>query len=1696
MARRSSYPQLQIEVTADASGVRQGLTEVKTQIEGLNNDLKRQAAVTEKTFKTASEAAKASGVSLKEYRSVLKEVETDQYKAARSTERWVNAVKDSTAYLQGQEAVLRRRAEVLGVSADVVEREIAAYRKTRDAINDSNAALRAGGRQLDQFGMTARQTSAALRQVPAQFTDIVVSLQGGQAPLTVLLQQGGQLKDVFGGVGNAVRALGGYMLTLVTPLNAVLAALAGVGLAYYKGSQEADAFNKAILLSGSYGTVTAGSLQDVAAAAVGVGVSHGAAADAIAQFVSAGVKGRDVLASYAASAVKFSDTFGVKIEDLVKNFAKLGEDPLKASVDLTGQLNLLTVATYDQIRALIDSGKASEAATLAQSTYSEALKETVKRAQEDLGLLERLWNRVKEATTKTVDAAKGIGRQTTTQELLDFARRDYESFAKRQGLSESQMARGLAARQTRIDGLEAEVRQIEEAERKQTQLNEANRAYIQIIDSSVTPLDKQRAALAAMGVELDKVREATKLGLEGFTPERLAQAEAAYKKFFEEVSKKLKQPLTEFEKSAQAGLKLFGDLTAQDVGLAPDFAEKWQKLADAFTAGKLSAEQVTQAQKILLDQQPFLAEAAKEQKKLLEELNKEQDKQVKGIEKTAEAAENQAQRARAELDALKDQASGLQTVKGSVEELSIAKLEAQAIALADEGFNEIAIEAINREIKARRELVAIYKEKSLYEQQAKDARNLEKEFRKTSQFIEKSLTDALFRGFESGKGFAENFKQTLENLFKTLVLRPVIQFAIGGALGLPTASSASSLLGGASGNLGMLSNLLTGGRNFLNGSTITSGFAGGWTNTADWLATSGNNTAAGLGDWMQANPQVGSYLGVAGNALAGYGLGRTTNSLLSNGYTVGRGFNTLADIGSTIAGAIAGPIGGAVVGAIAGAVNRLFGRKLADSGIQGEFGASGFTGSSFEFYKGGLFRSDKTATGILDPEINSLLNQQYAALKLSAAQMALTLGLGTEAIDNFSESIKLSFKGLNEQQIAEKLSEAFANIGELLSSAILGDSEYLKEGETAAIGLARLAGSLSTVNSVLSGLNQTLFDTSLAGADLASQLLDLFGTPEQLQQLAQSYYQNFYSEQERYTIGIRRLTESFSELGFSLPATREAFRALVEAQDKTTAAGREAYAGLLALNGAFADLVPSATAAANSINGLAGTLAGTIASLQDSFSVFMTTASGQNVIDTLLGGYDFATSLSARKSILDQIAAIEQDSSEQINEKAKEVANERLIALNEELRAVTALADAAKNLRKFVDDLRVGASSPLSSSQRLSALQATYGVQLSLARAGDTASFGALQQTAGLLLEQRRLTATTSAEYAIAFGRIAGELDQLAASTIDQTTSQEAALKAQIKVQQDTLDALESIDLTSSRTSSLLESLRVQAEAQFRQDIAAASSQLIATDNIAQVLSQLPPELAAILSSALAAELATQLGSFAAQIGQTVSENTVKAVATGGQTIRATQDQIAVEAIKDVVGTSLTTQIGLVDTLVDDLGYTLDSVNGLITTAVGVWSAADQEYLSLAKNINDIYQEVLGRSAEEGGLTYWTDQVVAGVFTPDNIKQAIIDAATGVDKDSVAAYLASLPKLASGTNYVPKDMAAMLHEGEAVVPKEFNPALNGGGAGSAALIEQIQSLREDSRAQARAVVQLQTRFTKVLERWDTDGLPTERVETV
>ncbi|MDH0335200.1 phage tail tape measure protein [Metapseudomonas otitidis] len=286
-------------------------------------------------------------------------------------------------------------------------------------IEDARRALTAADDTIRKTGVSSAQTAAALRQLPAQFTDIVTSLQGGQSPLTVLLQQGGQIKDAFGGVGPALRETAKYAAGLINPFTAAAAAAGLLGFAYYQGSQEANAFNKAIITSGNFAGVSASQLQNMAAAISGADVTQRQASAGLAEFARAGVFTSEQLQLMTSAAVRWQDATGQAVSETVSEFKKLQEDPVAASQKLNEQYNYLTAAVYEQITALVEQGKETEAAALATETYADALNKRSTEITESLGFIERGWKSVQKEASLAWDFMLGLGRQDTLQGQLN-----------------------------------------------------------------------------------------------------------------------------------------------------------------------------------------------------------------------------------------------------------------------------------------------------------------------------------------------------------------------------------------------------------------------------------------------------------------------------------------------------------------------------------------------------------------------------------------------------------------------------------------------------------------------------------------------------------------------------------------------------------------------------------------------------------------------------------------------------------------------------------------------------------------------------------------------------------------------------------------------------------------------------------------------------------------------------------------------------------------------------------------------------------------------------------------------------------------------------------------------------------------------------------------------------------------------------
>ena len=271
-------------------------------------------------------------------------------------------------------------------------------------------------------GMSAAQMANSMRMVGPQVTDIVTQLASGQAPLTVFIQQGGQLKDMFGGVAPAARALGAAVVGLINPITVAGAAIVGLAAAYKMGSDEASAFEKALVMSGGAVGRTAGQLQDMAKSVSGIaGTQHNAAA-AIAELAGSTKIAGENLQGFATTAVLLDRTLGQSFADSRKQLEELAKAPSEASLKLNDQFNYLTATVYKQIKALEESGRTAEAAALAQRTFFDEAAARAQTLDNQLGFIARSWRDIKGEILGVVDAIAQIGRPSTTEAQINAIR--------------------------------------------------------------------------------------------------------------------------------------------------------------------------------------------------------------------------------------------------------------------------------------------------------------------------------------------------------------------------------------------------------------------------------------------------------------------------------------------------------------------------------------------------------------------------------------------------------------------------------------------------------------------------------------------------------------------------------------------------------------------------------------------------------------------------------------------------------------------------------------------------------------------------------------------------------------------------------------------------------------------------------------------------------------------------------------------------------------------------------------------------------------------------------------------------------------------------------------------------------------------------------------------------------------------------
>ncbi|HEM6889573.1 TPA: phage tail tape measure protein [Providencia rettgeri] len=382
----------------------------------------------ERTARLASEQKQAAQAA----RELAREQQLAAAAEAREVqtkENFIQALKNETdAIGKTKSELLQMKAAQLGVSQQA-EPYLA-------KLKQQDQAYRNGAITLGQY-------RNAMRQLPMQMTDIVTSLASGMPIWLVMVQQGGQIKDSFGGVGNSFKAV----LSLITPMRIAMLGLVGVTgslvIAAYKGSKEFTEYNKQLILTGSYAGKTASQLDSLAKQLSGNGITQYRMADALAKVVGSGAFSGNQVGIVADISAKMEKAVGQDIDKTIEHFKRLKDEPVKAVTELNNSLHFLTAKQYEQIAAAEAQGRTEKAAELATKAYAEAMNQRSMSIVDNLGTLERAWNWIENAATKGWDAMLGVGRnpglalerQTAFTELQE-AQKEYKRRAQNLSYSE------------------------------------------------------------------------------------------------------------------------------------------------------------------------------------------------------------------------------------------------------------------------------------------------------------------------------------------------------------------------------------------------------------------------------------------------------------------------------------------------------------------------------------------------------------------------------------------------------------------------------------------------------------------------------------------------------------------------------------------------------------------------------------------------------------------------------------------------------------------------------------------------------------------------------------------------------------------------------------------------------------------------------------------------------------------------------------------------------------------------------------------------------------------------------------------------------------------------------------------------------------------------------------------------------------
>ena len=391
---------LVVNLDADAASFNEQVERAKTQLGTFGNSANNAAKV------TADMAAKQE-VALK---SLLEKIDPNIKAMNRLDEQYTQLIShfvdrriDGEQFVKFSNTINKTREDLLKSAAV--------------AANDVPAALSKQAIAAQKAGISVGQYRAAMQMLPAQMTDIVTQLAGGQNPFLIMIQQGGQIKDSFGGLRGTFYALS----SMINPAYLGVAAFAGavgyLGYEVYQSHQQAETFNQSIAKTGNISGQTATGLKGLTdQIAKNIDVSKSAAAAAVAQATGLGLSVEQIKL-VSETALSMSKTTGQSVEDLVKQLGKIPQDPLKSFIDINQQYNFANLALYEQVKRMIELGDKTGATKLILDSLKDSQQQFGDETKGTMEEISGFWDNLIEKLKTTQFWYDKVAQNATTVRL-------------------------------------------------------------------------------------------------------------------------------------------------------------------------------------------------------------------------------------------------------------------------------------------------------------------------------------------------------------------------------------------------------------------------------------------------------------------------------------------------------------------------------------------------------------------------------------------------------------------------------------------------------------------------------------------------------------------------------------------------------------------------------------------------------------------------------------------------------------------------------------------------------------------------------------------------------------------------------------------------------------------------------------------------------------------------------------------------------------------------------------------------------------------------------------------------------------------------------------------------------------------------------------------------------------------------------